>query len=110
MGPARTLGIACPRCGSGDSKVRDSRAKGEMIRRRRVCQQCAIRFSTFEMVSDLDEFAEEVPEALLLQGLLRDIPKPIATAVSRLIGVLAKREAQLLAEAEAEQHGVEPPP
>lgn len=40
----------CPVCQYDDSKVVDTRASGEGIRRRRVCLRCEHRFSTFERV------------------------------------------------------------
>ena len=40
----------CPSCGADDDKVVDSRPTpgGEAIRRRRECQSCGLRFTTFE--------------------------------------------------------------
>lgn len=40
----------CPYCGSGDSKVIDSRPKDDTIKRRRECIKCGARFTTFEIV------------------------------------------------------------
>ncbi len=45
-------GIACPRCGSLDSEVTDSRPSGDGRRRRRECGLCSRRFSTMELRSD----------------------------------------------------------
>ncbi len=42
--------MKCPFCGHPDSKVIDSRAGDEGIRRRRECLQCGLRFSTVERV------------------------------------------------------------
>ena len=40
----------CPFCGTEDTRVIDSRlvAGGEQVRRRRECQSCAERFTTYE--------------------------------------------------------------
>ena len=40
----------CPFCGADDTKVIDSRlvAEGDQVRRRRECQTCGDRFTTFE--------------------------------------------------------------
>ncbi len=40
----------CPFCGADDTKVIDSRlvAEGDAVRRRRECQSCGERFTTFE--------------------------------------------------------------
>lgn len=40
----------CPVCGSADCKVVDTRASGDGIRRRRACQDCGHRFTTFERI------------------------------------------------------------
>ena len=44
--------MRCPFCGHPDSQVKDSRPveDGAAIRRRRQCEQCEERFSTFERV------------------------------------------------------------
>ena len=40
----------CPRCGHESSSVIDSRGDGEAIRRRRQCDRCKFRYTTFERV------------------------------------------------------------
>lgn len=43
--------LACPNCGHRYSRVINSRgALGDSVRRRRVCSQCASRYSTAERV------------------------------------------------------------
>lgn len=44
--------MKCPKCQSSDSKVVESRdvASGESIRRRRECENCSARFTTYERV------------------------------------------------------------
>ena len=44
--------MRCPFCGHGDTQVRDSRPTEDnsAIRRRRSCQSCGQRFTTFERV------------------------------------------------------------
>lgn len=42
--------MQCPYCGS-DSQVLDSRATSEAVRRRRVCNRCRRRFTTYERPS-----------------------------------------------------------
>lgn len=44
--------MKCPQCQSADSKVVESRdvAAGESIRRRRECEGCSARFTTYERV------------------------------------------------------------
>lgn len=40
----------CPKCGSEESKVIESRDSSGSIRRRRECLQCANRFTTYERI------------------------------------------------------------
>lgn len=42
--------MQCPQCKNGDTKVIDSRLaeQGKVIRRRRECEKCGRRFTTFE--------------------------------------------------------------
>lgn len=61
-------GITCPKCGTDQHKVVDSRASGDFIRRRRKCldAECGSRFSTNERVtghpsaSEADAFAADL--------------------------------------------------
>jgi transcriptional repressor NrdR len=45
----------CPFCGSGDTRVVDSRPaeQGRAIRRRRECESCSDRFTTYERTESL---------------------------------------------------------
>ncbi len=47
--------MKCPFCAHPESKVTDSRAgtAGDVIRRRRECEGCARRFTTYERVEDV---------------------------------------------------------
>jgi transcriptional repressor NrdR len=40
----------CPKCNSDKTSVTDSRSDGGAIRRRRECQECGYRFTTYERV------------------------------------------------------------
>src|SRR5690348_9697827 len=42
--------MKCPYCGGTESRVKDSRDVGDAIHRRRECEQCRGRFSTYERV------------------------------------------------------------
>jgi transcriptional repressor NrdR len=46
--------VRCPHCGSIDDKVVESRtlANGEAIRRRRECNGCGYRFTSYERIED----------------------------------------------------------
>lgn len=40
--------MRCPYCADGSSRVLDSREVGRGVRRRRICQSCGQRFTTYE--------------------------------------------------------------
>lgn len=42
--------MRCPKCGTENSSVIDSRSDGDAIRRRRECQDCTFRYTTYERV------------------------------------------------------------
>lgn len=42
--------MKCPYCGGTESRVKDSRDIGDAVHRRRECEQCKGRFSTYERV------------------------------------------------------------
>ena len=46
------ISMKCPKCKNMDSKVVDSRMveEGTIIRRRRECERCSYRFTTFERI------------------------------------------------------------
>jgi transcriptional repressor NrdR len=46
--------VRCPHCGNFDDKVIESRtlANGEAIRRRRECNSCGYRFTSYERIED----------------------------------------------------------
>ncbi len=46
--------MKCPFCGEADSRVVDSREVGDAIRRRRECQACGQRFTTYEQVAKVN--------------------------------------------------------
>jgi transcriptional repressor NrdR len=67
--------MQCPYCGNPDSRVVDTRATGESIRRRRECQACRKRFTTYEQISEAllivkrDGRREPFDRHKLLQGI-----------------------------------------
>jgi transcriptional repressor NrdR len=74
----------CPFCSAVDTKVIDSRlvAEGHQVRRRRECQQCRERFTTFEVAELLlpriiksDGSRESFNENKLRGGILRALEK-----------------------------------
>ena len=70
--------MRCPFCGHDDSQVKDSRPTedGAAIRRRRQCEGCAARFTTFERIQLRELFvlkSEERREPFDRDKLLRSI-------------------------------------
>lgn len=74
--------MLCTRCGSDKSSVIDSRGDGDAIRRRRECQQCGFRFTTFErvelslpLVIKKDNRRQPFDRAKIRSGLIRACEK-----------------------------------
>ena len=72
--------MKCPYCGEVDSKVIDSRPTedGEKIRRRRECEECKRRFTTYEKVETIplivikkDMNREQYDRSKIETGILR---------------------------------------
>ncbi len=92
----------CPFCNHDDTKVTDSRLAGEghQIRRRRECQSCGERFSTFEtaelvmpQVVKNDKTRQPFDEGKLRGGIMKSLEKrPVAReAVESAIERIAHR-------------------
>lgn len=85
--------MQCPYCGQPDSRVVDTRATGESIRRRRECQNCRKRFTTYEQISEAllivkrDGRREPFDRHKLLQGVrIACAKRPIAMAdIERIV-------------------------
>ena len=90
----------CPFCGADDTKVIDSRlvAEGDSVRRRRECQTCGERFTTFETaklvmprVVKRDGTREPFDEDKLRRGLTRALEKrpvpveQVESAINRIM-------------------------
>lgn len=98
--------MRCPKCGNLDDKVVDSRSvrNGDVIRRRRICQKCAHRFTTYEEVVKAtlrvikrDGRHEEFDRRKLLNGVERACEKrPISSQqVEGLVdGIIAELESE----------------
>ncbi|MBA4496456.1 transcriptional regulator NrdR [Paenactinomyces guangxiensis] len=95
--------MKCPFCGNNGSRVLDSRPvhEGRAIRRRRECEQCEQRFTTFETVEEQplivikkEGSREEFSREKLLRGLIRACEKrPVP--LERLESVVAEIERTL---------------
>ncbi|OQA46676.1 MAG: Transcriptional repressor NrdR [Chloroflexi bacterium ADurb.Bin325] len=85
--------MQCPYCGQADSRVVDTRATGDGIRRRRECQACRKRFTTYEQISEAllivkrDGRREPFDRHKLLQGVrIACAKRPIAmTEIERIV-------------------------
>ncbi len=51
--------MKCPFCGVTDSRVVDTREVGDNIRRRRECQACQQRYTTYEQIAKVNLFVEK---------------------------------------------------
>jgi len=76
--------VKCPYCHYGDSRVVDSRSAddGATIRRRRECNQCGKRFTTYEAVEKMplmvvkrDGRREPFDRNKILNGIIRSCDK-----------------------------------
>lgn len=102
--------MKCPFCDYSGTKVLDPRSANEnkSIRRRRECEKCARRFTTFEMVEETplivikkDGSREEFSREKILRGLIRACEKrPVS--MERLEMLVSEVEMQLRTTAHAE--------
>ena len=98
--------MRCPKCGSQDDKVIDSRAsrEGATIRRRRQCLKCDHRFTTYEevereglMVVKRDGRREEFSKEKLLSGLKKACqkrpisPKTIEDVMEKIVSAINEK-------------------
>lgn len=76
--------MKCQYCGSTDSKVIDSRQaeEGNSIRRRRECESCGKRFTTYERIEQMsimvikkDRSREHFDREKVLKGILKSCEK-----------------------------------
>ena len=87
--------MKCPYCGSKQNRVIDSRESkgGESIRRRRECEDCQKRFTSYERVEEIlymvvkkDGRRERYDRGKILAGLLKAAEKrPIAITELEMI-------------------------
>lgn len=100
--------VRCPFCQARDSRVTDSRATDDGIRRRRECAVCGERFSTIEtpqlssfQLVKKDGRREDFSREKLMAGLRRACTKrPVS--VAQLEGIVADIESRIMADGRAE--------
>jgi transcriptional repressor NrdR len=106
--------MKCPYCGVSDTRVIDTREVGEGIRRRRECQGCQQRFTTYErvakislMVAKRDGRREPFDSDKLLNGVLRACAKrPIPLETLQQMVKDMERELYELGQAEVESEQI----
>ena len=95
----------CPFCGHGETKVIDSRlvAEGDQVRRRRECQECGERFTTFESaelvlprVIKSNGNRQPFDEDKLRSGILRALEKRPVSLETVDVGELVMEELRKL--------------
>lgn len=94
----------CPKCDSAKLSVVDSRSDGNSIRRRRECQACEFRFTTFErvevalpMVVKKDNRRELFDRNKVRAGLMRACEKrPVSMeTIDKTVEVIETKAAEL---------------
>ena len=97
--------MQCVRCGSDKLSVVDSRADGDAIRRRRECQQCGFRFTTYErpelalpMIIKKDDRRQPFDRNKIRAGLLRACEKrPVSMeAIDATVDAIERKVAETL--------------
>ena len=94
--------MKCPSCGHGASRVVDSRPSLEQgeIRRRRACEQCGVRFTTYERIDGVGKMVvkrdarrqpfdpDKIRRALRIACRKRPVS---ADEIERVVGRIASR-------------------
>ncbi|SEA50082.1 transcriptional repressor NrdR [Thalassobacillus cyri] len=94
--------MRCPNCQFKNTKVLDSRPieEGRAIRRRRECEQCGFRFTTFERIEEVplivvkkEGAREEFSREKLMRGLIKACEKrPVALEEIEKIALEVEKE------------------
>ncbi|KOY13207.1 transcriptional regulator NrdR [Paenibacillus xylanivorans] len=108
--------MKCPYCAYLGTKVLDSRPANESksIRRRRECEQCSRRFTTFEMVEETplivikkDGSREEFSRDKILRGLIRACEKrPVSVETLEMMVSETEKSLRNTADAEVESRQI----
>jgi len=109
--------MICPYCGADDDRVIDSRASdgGRSIRRRRQCNACSRRFTTYERVDDTARLTvvkrDAAREPFDRQKLLRSIQtafgkRPAPDGVKRQLAEEVDEELHRLFEREVDSREI----
>jgi transcriptional repressor NrdR len=106
--------VNCPACRSGDTRVVDSRDDENAVRRRRECQSCRHRFTTYERIEAARLFIvkkdgrrEPYNRDKVLAGLRRACEKrPISEAAMQEVTDSVERELYARGESEVQSGAV----
>ena len=86
--------MKCPYCGNSDTRVIDSRPaeEGNSIRRRRSCDACGKRFTTYEKIETIpliiikkDDNREQYDRGKIERGILRACYKRPAARIQKTV-------------------------
>lgn len=100
--------MKCPKCQSDESKVVDSRQAENAIRRRRECEACHNRFTTFERIEEMpllvikkDDTREIFNRDKIITGIVRSARKrPVSSEAIEKAVERVERKIRMLAENE----------
>lgn len=81
--------MKCPKCNGHESKVYDSRPKGEAIFRRRECQRCQWRWETWESTNCID-LSDSSSDYYHVIEALKTLDKEERRIMLRLIGMVKR--------------------
>src|SRR5690625_2489352 len=108
--------MKCSSCGYKSTKVLDSRPieEGSSIRRRRECEQCGFRFTTFERVEALplivikkDGVRQEYSREKLMRSLIRACEKrPVSLEQIENIALNVEKEIRNIGASEIESKDI----
>ena len=108
--------MKCPNCGYKSTKVLDSRPveEGKSIRRRRECEDCQFRFTTFERIEEVplivvkkEGTREEFSREKLMRGLIRACEKrPVSVEQLETIATSIERELRNRGDSEVQSNDI----
>ncbi|MDO6448358.1 transcriptional regulator NrdR [Oceanobacillus profundus] len=108
--------MRCSNCQNKNTKVLDSRPieEGRSIRRRRECEKCGFRFTTFERVEELplivvkkDGARQEFSREKLTRGLIRACEKrPVPLETMEALALDVEREMRNSGMSEVSSHEI----
>src|SRR5574337_1200679 len=103
-----SFNMKCPKCQSEESKVVDSRQAENAIRRRRECENCGNRFTTFERIEEMpllvikkDDTREIFNRDKIITGIVRSARKrPVSSESIEKAVERVERKIRMLSENE----------